>query len=81
MATATQIIYIDLGFIGNTAEKLQNLFPNHTSEPNENGFYLKFENYSHLVVNTGVSVETNCFESEEEFKEDLFSKLLFSLDK
>lgn len=78
---STKVLYINLGYIGNTAEKLQELYSGYSTEPNENGCYLKFENYSDLVVNKGVTVETNCWKKKKQFKKDLFSKLLFNLDK
>lgn len=84
MANATQIqaktLYINLGYIGNTAEKLQALYPGYSTEPNEYGMYLKFSNYSDLVVNCGVMVETNCWKSKKQFKKSLFDKLLYSLN-
>lgn len=79
--TQAKVLYINLGYIGNTAEKLQSLFEGYSTEPNEYGFYLKFENYSDLVVNQGVIVETNCWKKKKQFKKALFSKLLFNLDK
>lgn len=81
MTTETQTaatIEIDLGFIGPKARKLQMLFKGYSTEPNENGYFLAFHNYSHLVVNQGVYVLTNCFESEEQFLETLHSKLLLN---
>ena len=90
--TETTTIEINLGFIGHKAEKFQNLFSAYTTEPNEYGYFLKFENYSHLEPNTdenklyknqisfakkGVNVLTNCWDSEEDFKKDLMNKLLF----
>jgi hypothetical protein len=74
-----QELIIDLGFIGHKAEKLQKLFDGYTTEPNENGYFLKFDNYSELQINQGVQVWTNCFESEEHFNERLMTKLLFNL--
>jgi hypothetical protein len=76
--TTTELI-IDLGFIGHKAGKFQSLFDGYSPEPNEYGKFLKFENYSELVVNKGVQVWTNCFESEEHFNETLMTKLLFNL--
>jgi hypothetical protein len=75
----TQELTIDLGFIGNKAEKIQSLFNGYSVEPNEYGYFLRVEDYSQYVVNQGVFVHTNCFESEEQFKEALFSKLLFAI--
>jgi hypothetical protein len=72
-------ICIDLGFIGHKANELQSLFDGYSQEPNEYGYFLKFENYSEFVVNQGVTVWTNCFESLESFQERLMTKLLFKL--
>jgi hypothetical protein len=77
MTTATEII-IDLGFIGHKAEKFQALFTGYTAEPNENGYFLKFENVTD-VCNEGVHVWTNCFEDEDHFNEVLMTKLKFNL--
>jgi hypothetical protein len=79
--TNAETIHIDLGFIGHSAEKLQAMFQTYSKEPNENGYYLMFENYSAAVVNQGVMVETNCFKNKKQFKKALLSKLLFSLDQ
>jgi hypothetical protein len=72
-----QELIIDLGFIGHGAEKLQSLYSGYSEEPNEHGYFLSFEDHSQLVVNKGVLVHTNCWDTEEEFKHDLFTKLLF----
>jgi hypothetical protein len=72
-------LIIDLGYIGHKAEKLQGLFEGYSYEPNENGYFLLFSNNTSMVVNQGVRCWTNCFESEEEFRKVLLSKLLFSL--
>ena len=69
---------LDLGFIGHKAEKLQELFQGYTEQPNEYGNYLRFENYSMLSCNQGVLVYTNIW-TEDELKEEIFSKLLFKL--
>jgi len=80
MTTAAQTtIEIDLGFIGNKAEKLQSFFNGYSAEPNEKGYFLSFHNYSHLSINEGVYVLTNCYESEEQFLLDLQTKLLFNI--
>lgn len=70
---------INLGFIGHKAEAIKALFSEFSEEPNENGYFLKFENYTELVYNKGVLAVTNCFENEEHFRSQLFSKLLFNL--
>ena len=75
--TTPQGISFDMGFIGHKALALQELFAEYTPKPNENGKYLYFEDYSHLVVNQGVVVYTNCFESEAEFNEALLNKLIY----
>lgn len=72
-----EVIIIDLGFIGHQAESLQTLFAEYSATPNEYGYFLRFENYSELVVNQGVLVDTNCFEDEEHFRGILLSRLLF----
>lgn len=72
-------LYFSLGYIGHKAEKLQKMYKNYTEEPNENGYFLKFSNYTYVSPNKGVMVHTNCFESEEHFNDDLFSKLLLDL--
>lgn len=68
---------INLGFIGHKAENLQALFGEYLREPNEYGYYLRFENYSHLACNEGVFCQTNCFSNEQSFFEKLNEKLLF----
>ena len=80
-ADTQKTLFINLGYIGNTAEKLQSLYSEYSETPNANGYYLKFTNYSDLVVNQGVMVETNCWKSKKQFKKSLFDKLLFNLDK
>jgi hypothetical protein len=67
---------INLGFIGHRAESLQSLFGEYLKEPNQYGYFLRFENYSELVCNEGVYCQTNCFESEQQFNEKLNQKLL-----
>lgn len=74
-----QILDINLGFIGHKAMELQSLFSEYSMKENEYGYFLEFVNYSELVNNQGVYCLTNCFESEEHFKERLFQKLLFKL--
>jgi hypothetical protein len=71
-------IYFNLGYIGHKAEKLQALFEGYSSTPNEHGKFLAFENTTY-IGNKGVTVMTNCFESEEHFNEMLQTKLLFAL--
>jgi hypothetical protein len=71
-----KIIYFDLGYIGNIADKLQDLFKEYSKEPNEYGFFLKFENFSELVVNVGVIVATNCFSCKKDFMKRLNDKLM-----
>jgi hypothetical protein len=70
---------INLGFIGHKAEKLQSLFSEYSSFANDYGYFLRFENYTELKVNEGVTVYTNAFESEEHFMEVLKSKLFQTL--
>ncbi len=70
-------IIIDLGFIGHKADKLQKLFKGYSTDPNENGKFLKFENYTEVVVNEGVTVHTNCFDCDKNhFLELLHGKVL-----
>ena len=71
-----QIQYFDLAYIGNKADKLQELFSEYSSKPNANGSFLKFENYKDHVVNLGVLATTNCFENEAHFLDRLHLKLL-----
>tara|TARA_R110002020_G_scaffold402623_1_gene612774 strand:- start:133 stop:381 length:249 start_codon:yes stop_codon:yes gene_type:complete len=71
-------LIINLGYIGHCAVKLQKLFKGYNQKPNENGFFLSFENYSSLVINQGVIAHTNCFESEKDFQEMLYRKLIFN---
>lgn len=78
MNNPENVLYFELGYIGFQAEKLQNLFGNYSIEPNQNGFYLKFINHNYLANNEGVYAESNCFESEEHFREILMEKLLWS---
>jgi hypothetical protein len=68
-----------LGYIGHKANKLQKLFSEYTFEENENGYFLRFEDFSELVNNQGVTIYTNCFTSKKHFYERLNSKLLFEL--
>lgn len=75
MNNPENILHFDLGFVGHNAEKFQNLF-GYMPEPNEYGYFLRFENYSLLECNQGVYCVTNCFESEEEFNQVLNHKLL-----
>lgn len=72
-------IWIDLGYIGHKADKIKTIFPEYSDSPNEYGYYLRITNHSHLASNHGVTVETNCFSSEAEFKDRLLSLLLFNL--
>ena len=72
-------IHYSLGFIGHKAIDLQCLFSEYTPTPNENGFFLYFEDFSELVNNQGVLVYTNCFESKKHFKRILLNRLLFNL--
>jgi hypothetical protein len=72
-------IIFSLGFIGHKAAKLQELFSEYSLEPNEYGKFLRFEDYSYLVYNQGVTVWTNCFENENEFNERLLLKLISKL--
>lgn len=76
-----EAIWFSLGFIGHAAAELQELFGEFSPEPNDYGYFLKFENYTELVVNNGVFVQTNCFSTEEEFIERLLHKLLFNFTK
>lgn len=75
---ASKTVWIDLGYIGHKADKLKALFEGYSETPNEYGMYLKFTNHTHLVVNQGVTVETNCF-SKKQFLDTLHSKLLHNL--
>lgn len=77
MNNPENILHFDLGFIGHEAEKLQKLFHTYDEEPNNFGYFLKFENYSELANNQGVICHSNCFESEEHFNERLQLKLLY----
>lgn len=79
MNPATNIKDFDLGFIGHKATELQHLFSEYTIKENEYGYFLEFVNYSELVNNQGVYVLTNCFETEQDFKDRLFLKLLSKL--
>jgi len=72
-------LIFSLGYIGHKADKLQKLFSGYTFEENEYGYFLRFENFSELVVNQGVMVHTNCFTSEKHFYERLNTALLFEL--
>jgi hypothetical protein len=76
MNNQNNLLFFDLGYIGNEAENLQKLFSNYSYYPNEYGYYLKFINFSYLESNHGVNVETNAFESQEHFNEVLLQKLL-----
>ena len=70
-------LYINLGFIGHRAENLQALFGEYLSEPNQYGYFLRFENYSELVCNEGVMCHTNCFANKQSFYQKFNEKLLF----
>jgi len=76
---ATKTLNFSLGFIGHKAINLQSLFSEYTPQPNENGFFLYFEDFSELVNNQGVTVYTNCFESKKHFNRILLTRLLFEL--
>ena len=65
----------EIGYIGHKADQLQALFPGYTTEPNEYGKFLRFENIDY-IGNKGVICYTNCFESEEHLNERLLTKLL-----
>jgi hypothetical protein len=75
----TKIETYELGYIGHKAMELQSLFSEYSMKENENGYFLEFVNHTYLATNEGVYCITNCFESEEHFKEILFTKLLFKL--
>lgn len=70
-------VFFLVGYIGHKAEKLQALFPGYSFEPNENGYFLRFEDTT-AVGNEGVIAYTNCF-SKKHLKKMLFSKLLFAI--
>jgi len=73
-------ITIDLGHIGHKADKLKAMFEGYSEEPNKAGYFLRFENYTHIAVNEGVMVYTNCFGADEkDFMEILNGKLLMNL--
>lgn len=71
----TKEIRLDLGFIGDKAEKIKSLFKEFSEDPNDDGFYLKFETYQDLS-NLGLLVHSNCFESKKHFKKILFNKMI-----
>lgn len=80
VAPKRETLYFSLGFIGHDKkEKLEALFSEYSTEPNEYGYYLKFQTYSEYVVNKGIMVETNCWDSEEDFKERLYHNMLCNL--
>lgn len=66
--------YYNLGYIGHNAEPFQQLFSEYSKTPNEYGYFLEFENFTH-GINEGVSVSTNAFQNESHFNEILISKL------
>jgi|688.fasta_scaffold02507_9 hypothetical protein len=70
-------LYINLGYIGQHAEIFQELFKGYSKEPNQYGYFLLFENFTHLACNEGVMCITNCFENEEHFREILNGKLIW----
>lgn len=75
MVKLKKFLVIDLGSIGRKADRLQELFNDYSEEPNENGWFLKFEDVTQL--NLGIVLAyTNCFESEEDFYVSLAKKLL-----
>jgi len=78
MNAPENILYFSLGNIGYQAEKMQKLFNDYSFSPNENGYYLKFINENYWANNEGVSVETNCFQSEDHFNEYLKLRLLWN---
>ncbi len=78
-ATISKTIWIDLGFIGSKADNIKALFPGYSETPNEYGFYLKISGYVHLGIKAGVAIETNCWDTEEEFKQHLYEALLCNL--
>jgi hypothetical protein len=69
----------DLGYIGHKAEQLQKLFPEYKASEKEALLFLRFENYSHQVFNAGTLCYTNCFKSENYFRNTLMHKLLEQL--
>ncbi|MBY0224116.1 hypothetical protein [Sporosarcina aquimarina] len=70
-----KFLMIDLGAIGKKSEKLQELFDDYSEEPNENGWFLKFEDVTQLNLDLVIAY-TNCFESKEAFYAVLGKKLL-----
>ena len=64
-----------VGYVGHKAQAYQELFKEYTVEPNENGYFLKFENTTY-IGNKGVMVWTNCFENEEDLQEKINDKML-----
>lgn len=74
----TKTLNFSLGFIGHKAINLRCLFSEYTPTPNENGFFLYFEDFSELVNNQGVTVYTNCFKSKKHFNKILLTRLLFN---
>jgi hypothetical protein len=69
-----KVNYYNLGYIGHNSEAFQELFSEYSKTPNEYGFFLEFENFTH-GINEGLSVVTNAFENESHFNEVLISKL------
>ncbi len=67
-----------VGSIGHKADQLQALFSEYTTEPNDHGHFLRFENTSHMG-NEGVICVTTVFEDETHFTEMLHTRLLFNL--
>ena len=66
--------FYNLGYIGHNAEPFQELFSEYSKTPNEYGYFVEFENFTH-GINEGVSVSTNAFQNESHFNEILVSKL------
>lgn len=83
---ATHSVF-DLGYIGHKALELQKLFKEYSVQPNKDGFFLFFTDYTELEINIGkiyllyegVTVTTNCFDAEGHFNQVLLNKLLMSL--
>lgn len=75
---ATHSVF-DLGYIGHKALELQKLFKEYSVQPNKDGFFLFFTDYTELKINKGVTVMTNCFDAEGHFNQVLMNKLLMSL--
>lgn len=69
---------VSLGYVGHKAEKFQKLFKDFTPEPNDYGYFLRFEDFN-MLGNKGTLVYTNVVDTDEEVHEMIYDKLVSTL--